>query len=420
MQTLPLGYLTTKKSNPIGFAREKEPPPASPLIYDSGEANLLTIAPTGAGKGRGNIIPTCLSYKGSLIVLDVKGEAAKITAKARRKFGKVYIVDPFKKVTRTPARFNPMDIAMDPSCVEQQGIMIAKAFQPDNGTYSADPYWDNTAHELLSAVCIHALTSGKSFTDMRRILFAEDVTYKLALMLDNKEIRNPLAIELVRAFLQIPETPTRNCVLSSVHQHLGILGDPVVLESLEGPSSFNIQSLVNGEPITIYFVIPPNKLAAYSVLLRLWFTSLLYLFTERTTRPKLPTLLIIDECSNLGKLDGLMSAITLMRCYGLRIWCMFQSVAQIKDKYKSEWLTIIDNCDVIQAYGFKHFPTAKEMSEIIGGISAAELLCMPRENAILMRAGMPVATIKRLDYLKDELFKNSGFQKNPFYAFSKI
>jgi type IV secretion system protein VirD4 len=236
----------------------------------------------------------------------------------------------------------------------------------------------------------------------------------------NGKITNTLAIELISSYLSVPARPTRGCILSTVHQHLGILGDPVVLDTLEGPTSFDIKGLIKGDPITIYFVIPPNKLAAYSMLLRLWFTSLLYLFTERTRRPRNPTLFIIDECANLGKLDGLMTAITLMRSYGLRIWCMFQSIGQIKDKYRNDWMTIIDNCDVIQAYGFKHYPTAKEMSEIIGSITPGQLLKIPRENAVLMRAGQPVEIIKRLDYLKDNFFKNKGFKKNPIYEYSKL
>jgi hypothetical protein len=37
-----------------------------------------------------------------------------------------------------------------------------------------------------------------------------------------------------------------------------------------------------------------------------------------------------------------------------------------------------------------------------------------------MRAGQPVEVIKRLDYLKDSLFKNKGFEKNTFYEYEKL
>jgi type IV secretion system protein VirD4 len=254
---------------------------------------------------------------------------------------------------------------------------------------------------------------------MRKLLYDSDVEYGLAVLLDSKKVTSTLSKELISAFVQTTDV-TRSGILATAHQYVGILGDPAVLESLDGPTSFDINALLAGEPMTIYFVIPPNKLTAYAELVRLWFTTLLHLFSERIVRPIIPTLLIIDECANLGKLDGLISAVTLMRCYGMRIWPMFQSLGQMKNIYKTDWMTIIDNCDIIQAYGIKHYPTAKEMSEIIGGITAGQLLKMQREHAVLMRAGKPVEIIRRPDYLKDAFFRNMGFQKNPFYEFSKI
>lgn len=417
--SMPLGYHIQKEKNIIGFRKETNSVKRGKIIWDKNESHMLTIAPTGAGKGRGNIIPTCLKYKGSLIVLDVKGEAARVTAKTRAKFSQVYIIDPFKKVTDSPAKFNPFDMLVDTSSQEQNGIMIAKALQPQDGTVRDDAYWDNTSHQLLSAICIHALTTDKSFSKMRSLICSDDVAYKLAVMLDTKEIKNKLAADLISNFLSVTEV-TRSCTLSCAQQHLAILGTSKVLDSLDGPTSFSINDLVEGKPVTLYFVIPPNKLAAYSTLLRVWFTSLLQLFTEREKRPKLATLFLIDECANLGRIDGLVTAITLLRSYGIRLWLFFQSLGQMKTAYKLEWSTILDNCDSIQAYGFKHYPTAKEMSEIIGSMTPAQLLALPKEHAVLMQSGQPVEIMKRLDYLKDADFKNSGFENNDFYEFSKI
>jgi type IV secretion system protein VirD4 len=39
-----------------------------------GSGHLLTVAPTRAGKGTGQIIPNLLRWTGSCIVIDVKGE----------------------------------------------------------------------------------------------------------------------------------------------------------------------------------------------------------------------------------------------------------------------------------------------------------------------------------------------------------
>src|SRR5437763_1904767 len=70
-----------------------------PLTY-GGDGHLLTVAPTGAGKGVGAIIPALLSYPGSIIVTDIKGENYQVTARRRREMGhQVVVLDPFSLVT---------------------------------------------------------------------------------------------------------------------------------------------------------------------------------------------------------------------------------------------------------------------------------------------------------------------------------
>src|SRR5262245_47095871 len=61
---------------PIGFGAPSTPEPAItgevPILYAE-DRHLVTIAPTGAGKGRGVIIPNLLRFEGSVIVIDPKG-----------------------------------------------------------------------------------------------------------------------------------------------------------------------------------------------------------------------------------------------------------------------------------------------------------------------------------------------------------
>ena len=72
----------------------------SPMTY-ADDPHLMTFAPTGSGKGRGIIIPTLLSYPGSVVVIDPKGENYKVTARRRREMGhQVVVLDPFKRATR--------------------------------------------------------------------------------------------------------------------------------------------------------------------------------------------------------------------------------------------------------------------------------------------------------------------------------
>jgi type IV secretion system protein VirD4 len=77
------------------------------MRYD-GPAHLLTLAPTRAGKGVGTVIPNLLTVPRSVLVIDPKGENAKIAGEARKRFGAVHILDPFG-VTGLPASaYNPL------------------------------------------------------------------------------------------------------------------------------------------------------------------------------------------------------------------------------------------------------------------------------------------------------------------------
>src|SRR5688572_33383934 len=76
--------------DPIGFsaprATVEAPTGEAPILYGE-DRHLLTIAPTGAGKGRSVIIPNLLRFEGSVIVIDPKGETWHVTARRRKEMG---------------------------------------------------------------------------------------------------------------------------------------------------------------------------------------------------------------------------------------------------------------------------------------------------------------------------------------------
>jgi type IV secretion system protein VirD4 len=55
---------------------------------------VLCFAPTRSGKGVGLVVPTLLTWPGSAIVHDIKGENWTLTAGWRARFGRVLLLDP--------------------------------------------------------------------------------------------------------------------------------------------------------------------------------------------------------------------------------------------------------------------------------------------------------------------------------------
>ena len=101
------GFLATPGG---GFLLGKMGPPNSkrPFIVSKTFPHALIVAPTGRGKGVGFVIPNLLTYKGSAVVLDVKGENFRETSRFRAKMGdKVFRFAP-TDWDRPTHRYNPL------------------------------------------------------------------------------------------------------------------------------------------------------------------------------------------------------------------------------------------------------------------------------------------------------------------------
>src|SRR3546814_14289174 len=74
------------------------------LRHDGAE-HILCFAPTRSGKGVGLVVPTLLTWPGSCIVHDIKGENWQLTAGFRAQPGSVLTFDP---TNRASADYTPL------------------------------------------------------------------------------------------------------------------------------------------------------------------------------------------------------------------------------------------------------------------------------------------------------------------------
>src|ERR1700737_3404821 len=74
-------------------------------LRHNGPEHVLCFAPTRSGKGVVLIIPTLLTWPGSGIVHDIKGENWQLTAGWRARFGRVLLFDP---TDPAPRPYNPL------------------------------------------------------------------------------------------------------------------------------------------------------------------------------------------------------------------------------------------------------------------------------------------------------------------------
>jgi type IV secretion system protein VirD4 len=371
-------------SRGMGFAAQAHAT-AGELVTYSGDGHLITFAPTGTGKTSGPVITNALRHPGQLIVLDMKGEVFAATAQARRAMGQdVCVVD--MRDGSDSGSLNPLDLAArcgtDPAAT---GRSFAGEFI-ERGADERDRFWNDWAETMIAGGAAWLLADRPAEERRLSSLFDlfndDDVTYRLAVMLDQKQVRNRAAKAAFASFLQLPEQNTRPSVLGSVQTHLRLL-DSDLTRRLTDTTTMDLDGFLAGAPMTLYIIVPPFRLSAYRPLLRMWLSGLLLLLTQRRHPPKERTLMLCDEIGNLGRIEALLMATTLLRSGGLTVWSFWQNAAQLQI-YGPQANTLLDNAGVVQIFGIPNYRMAQDLANVVGGISADALLGLPRNEQILL------------------------------------
>jgi type IV secretion system protein VirD4 len=377
----------------------------------------VTIAPTGAGKGRGVIIPNLLRFEGSVIVIDPKGETWHVTHRRRREMGQeVRLLDPFGAVSRRTDALNPFDLFDRPGALlDADSEMLASLLAGDAG-FHKEPFWDNWGRSLMSGVVAAVAqtcgTAERHFGKVREILMSDDAVYNLAALIEANDDLNRLSKQNISSFLPITEQ-TRSGILSTAQSYLKVVNSDSALRSLSR-STIDLDAVRRGDPMTIYIVIPPDKLGSHGALLRLWVGALMLTVMGRKRRPKRSTLFLLDECAQLGEFGPLRQSMTLLRGYGLQVWPFFQDLSQLQRLYPKDWRTIFNNAGVFQLFGVANHLMAKESSDLIGDLDADLLRQLPHNKQIIAMSGAKATSARLPDYLTDAPFSGL-WDPNPMF-----
>lgn len=386
-----------------------------PVILN-GEGHLMTIAPTGAGKGTGCVIPALLRHQGPVIVVDPKGENVAITARRRREMGqRVVVIDPMGITDFPSDTLNPLD-AID---ILQAGAVDELAVLAEVlGLASQDPrnaFWSNRAVHLVIGVLLHVLCTEPPGS--ANLLHARDLVNAAAgnpaeLARVMAESPHPEARRIAR-ILEITASETIGGFLSFAQDMLDFLRGTRIQENVAS-TSFDLDEVTSGGPLSIYLVLPPHMLESHSRLLRLWIGTLMSCITRRRARPELPTLFILDEAAQLGELPQLRQAITLLRGYGMQTWSFWQDVSQLQLLYPRDWQTMVNNCSVLQCFGALNQIAARAMSELTGFGDGIGVLDLDRDEMVLQIAGDQAVVARVPNYLRDPAFAEQ-FDSNPLH-----
>lgn len=407
--SLPLGYETLLK----GSLRT----PA--LLEDSSERHLITIAPTGAGKGVSCIIPALLSWSGPAVVIDPKGENYAVTARYRASMGqRIYVIDPFAVTSvAVTDRLNPIDLLTLPgSAASDDAACLVALLMNGSMTVRGDPFWDERAGALLAGALTHILAGDKKCASVGMLFERLNDTYENLVAFGRTLMASerPDVRAAGAALDPSLSSKTGASITATAQSHLSFLRNATVASTL-GSSTIPIEDIVSGAPLTIYLVLPPDKLPSHSKALRLWLGTIMMALARRRSRPASATLLLLDEAAQLGALDELRTALTLMRGYGVKVWSFWQDMSQIRRLYPKDWQSLVNNCGVQQYFGAVSPFAALEIEAYLAGQAPRPIYGMPDEQMVLLTARAAPRLLNRLNYLTDARLAKRA-QPNPYFS----
>lgn len=382
------------------------------------EGHLLTIAPTGAGKGISCIIPALFTWQGPIVVVDPRGENYAVTAAHRRRMGhQVHLLDPFRVTGDACDSLNPLDL-IDPLAddFEDNAAVIANLIMQGN-TFKDDPFWDERAESLIVELIKYLYTStspsrAHTLRDVQALL-TETPSYSAKLLLEMPDLNqrhNARRHMLNLSGNQFGVERTRASIFSTASSHMGFLRSPAVHGSLQS-STILLDDITAGAQSTVYLVIPPDKLISHGKLLRLWIGVMFVAISRRRRPPPQPTLFLIDETAQLGRMNELLAAITLLRAYGCRVWTFWQDLTQLQRTYAADWESIINNSRIQQFFGASSPHAAASLKRYLADAVPTAPLA---PTDLYLFDGTAITTARRPNYLTDRIFTGMA-APNPFY-----
>ena len=412
-------------------------------LRHDGPEHVLCFAPTRSGKGVGLVVPTLLTWPGSAIVHDIKGENWQLTAGFRAKHGRVLLFDPTNAAS---SAYNPLLEVRRGEWEVRDVQNIADILVDPEGSLEKRNHWEKTSHALLVGVILHVLYAEEDKTLARVAAFLSDprrsIEATLAAMMKTPHLGeagpHPVIASAARELLNKSENE-RSGVLSTAMSFLGLYRDPVVAQ-VTSRCDWRIADLIAGEtPSTLYLVVPPSDISRTKPLIRLVLNQIGRRLTEdlHAKDRRHRVLMLLDEFPALGRLDFFESALAFMAGYGIKSFLIAQSLNQIEKAYGPN-NSILDNCHVRVSFATNDERTAKRVSDALGTatemkamknyaghrlapwlghimvsrsetarplLTPGEVMQLPPEDEIVMVAGTPPIRARKARYYADPRFR---------------
>ena len=387
-----------------------------PLLRYDGPGHVLTVAPTRAGKGVGAVVPNLLDHPGPVVVTDPKGENLALTARYRAGVlgHRVVALDPFGLAPRDlfgdvgrgrieRGRLNPLDlVGLGSADAADDAALLAEMLVVEDGGAGESRFWSDEAKALLAGLALYVALDydgpGRSLLTVRELLTGDARTFKA--LLGTMMGHDDPVVRRTGNRMDRKHERELSAVVSTAQSHTHFLDSPR-MEAVLGRSTFDPADLRPGRPrraghvwgvgdhalpdpeggagrlphqgpLSVYLLLPPDRLDAFSRWLRLSVATTISALARLgplpggAPSPERRALFLLDEFAQLGPMPPVRRAVSLMAGYGVQVWPFLQDLGQLRRLYPRDWESFVANADVVQAFGTTDQFTAEYLSKMAG------------------------------------------------------
>jgi len=388
----------------LGYGvNDTEGPPAIGDVYRyTGDRHVVWIGNNGSGKSRRLLAVNLALLTGwSVVVVDPKGELRKMLGPHRVAHGAENVdFNPYRTFDLPSRGFNQLS-ALDPKSDDfvDDAMGQAEGIIEVSGT---EPHWGQSFQDWLASVAMYArlVIPDSSYATVRELIAQPDEVLRdmvngAGVEYNGKSYPNMIEAGIDGDWPEIGNKAARfgaidpanrelHSVLSTGLTQTRFLDSRAIKRELAGPA-FDFRALKQ-RPISVWLILPANRLATHAKWLRLTLTTIIQQLMQDTTKAKVPVAIICDEAAALGHLPILENTVALMRGYGLKLITVWQDLPQLQHVYKDRWESFIGNAGVLQSFSAHDKTTAEYLSALTGQTTRQAISLGLSEN---LQAGAP-------------------------------